>query len=107
MVQKHLENFVLNPENYVYDFACTTHPHNILMQLLAETGIIGSLFYLSIFFWITFNLFNIAIKSIFSKHYEQKEYLTLIYIFYFINLFPIAPSGNFFNNWLSTIYYLP
>ena len=57
---KTFRKFCSEPENYVYDFACTTHPHNILMQLLAETGIIGSLFYLSIFFWITFNLFNIA-----------------------------------------------
>ena len=25
----------------------------------------------------------------------------------FINLWPIAPSGNFFNNWLSMIYFYP
>ncbi len=104
---KTFRKFCSEPENYVYDFACTTHPHNILMQLLAETGIIGSLFYVSIFFLITFNLVKIAIKSIFYKNNSQKDYITLIYIFYFINLFPIAPSGNFFNNWLSTIYYLP
>jgi hypothetical protein len=25
----------------------------------------------------------------------------------FINLFPFAPAGNFFNNWMSMIYYYP
>ena len=25
----------------------------------------------------------------------------------FINIWPIAPSGNFFNNWLSMIYFYP
>ena len=104
---KSFRKFCSEPENYINEVACTTHPHNILMQFLAETGLIGSLFYISIFFYITFNLLKIAIKNIFYKENNQKDYLTLIYIFYFINLFPIAPSGNFFNNWLSSIYYLP
>ncbi len=104
---KTFRKFCSEPENYINEVACTTHPHNVLMQLLAETGLIGSLFYISIFFYITFNLLKIAIKNIFYKDNNQKDYLTLIYIFYFINLFPISPSGNFFNNWLSTIYYLP
>lgn len=104
---KTFRKFCSEPENYINEVACTTHPHNVLMQLLAETGLIGSLFYISIFFYITFKLLKIAIKSFFYKDNDQKDYLTLIYIFYFINLFPIAPSGNFFNNWLSSIYYLP
>ena len=104
---KTFRKFCSEPENYINDVACTTHPHNVLMQLLAETGLIGLMFYISIYFFILFNLIKIAFKSFFYKDYYQKDYLTLIYIFYFINLFPIAPSGNFFNNWLSTIYYLP
>lgn len=104
---KTFRKFCSEPENYVYDFACTTHPHNILMQLLAETGLIGTLFYVCIFFLITFNLLKIAINSIFNKDNNQKDYLTLMYIFYFINLLPFVPSGNFFNNWLSVIYFFP
>tara|TARA_Y100000591_G_scaffold283095_1_gene263881 strand:- start:1871 stop:3130 length:1260 start_codon:yes stop_codon:yes gene_type:complete len=105
---KTFRKFCSESENYLNEVACTTHPHNVMMQLLAETGIIGSVIYLSIFCFISFNLLKIAIKSFFYKDNNmQKDYLTLIYIFYFINLFPIAPSGNFFNNWLSTIYYFP
>ena len=104
---KTFRKFCSEPENYINEIACTTHPHNVLMQLLAETGLIGTLFYISIFTLLAFKLSKIAVKSIFCKKNEQKDYLTLIYIFYFVNLFPIAPSGNFFNNWLSIIYYLP
>ena len=25
----------------------------------------------------------------------------------FINLWPIIPTGNFFNNWLSMLYFIP
>ena len=104
---KSFRKFCSEPENYINEVACTTHPHNVLMQLLAETGLIGLMFYLFIYFFISFKLIITAFKSFFNKDYYQKDYLTLIYIFYFINLFPIAPSGNFFNNWLSAIYYLP
>ena len=47
---KTFRKFCSEPENYINEVACTTHPHNVLMQLLAETGLIGSLFYISIFF---------------------------------------------------------
>ena len=104
---KTFRKFCSEPENYINEVACTTHPHNILMQLLAETGLLGTLIYILIFFYISLNLLKVAIKNIFYTDSIQKDYLTLMYIFYFINLFPILPSGNFFNNWLSSVYYLP
>ena len=104
---KTFRKFCAEPENYVNEIACTTHPHNILMQLLSETGIIGASFYFFIFIFLAITLFKISIKGIFFNDKSQKDYITLIFIFYFINLFPLAPSGNFFNNWLSMIYYLP
>ena len=33
--------------------------------------------------------------------------LNLLLISFFITLFPLAPSGNIFNNYVSFIYYLP
>ena len=106
---KTFRKFCSEPENYINDVACSTHPHNILFQLLAETGLVGFSFYLTIFFYLLFKLINIGISSFFIKNQllAGKEYLTLVYIFYFINLFPLAPSGNFFNNWLSIVYYFP
>ena len=104
---KTFRKFCSEPDNYLNDVACTTHPHNILMQLLSETGIMGTFFYIIIFFYLIFKITKIAIQSFFNKNKYEKDYLTLMYIFYFINLFPFAPSGNFFNNWLSAIYYFP
>lgn len=104
---KSFRKFCSEPKNYLNDVACTTHPHNILMQLLSETGIVGTSFYILIFFYLIFKLTKISILSFVYKDKIEKDYLTLMYIFYFINLFPFAPSGNFFNNWLSAIYYFP
>ena len=44
-------------EYFVVD-GCNTHPHNIYIQLLAETGLVGALFIFTIFLIISFNLFK-------------------------------------------------
>ncbi len=105
---KSFRKYCSKKENFIAINACTTHPHNIYMQLLAETGIIPFLIVLSLFLLISWKLIKISIESlILNKKNQNKDYLTLVYIFYAVNLFPIAPSGNFFNNWINIIYYLP
>ena len=84
----------------VSDVSCSTHPHNILMQFLSELRFFG-LFYL-----ITFHvLIFYEIKKIYKKNISERHknilYFTLLGIL--INIFPLIPSGNFFNNWLSII----
>ena len=93
-----------------YNFSsltCSTHPHNIPLQLLAETGIFGFIFYLILNIIIWFNLF----KNLFSKIFYKKEYLNNFQISLLINIliliWPLSPSGNLFNNWLSVIIYFP
>ena len=81
---------------------CSTHPHNILAQILSELGIIGLLFYL---------IFIVFILRIFFKNIRKKSTnyeingLLVISIGLLINLFPFVPSGNFFNNWISSFLY--
>ena len=94
-------------ENYAKgDFNCTTHPHNIHIQILAETGILGYILFLFPFFYIIIyfmkNLFHI-----FKNKSNLNEYQTSVCIAFFLTMFPFAPSGNFFHNWLSIIYFLP
>ncbi len=72
---------------------CSTHPHNILSQILAETGIIGLFFYLIPLFYLVIKL----IKQVFSPNLNFN--LLIIYSFYFLLLMPFFPSGNIFNNW--------
>ena len=80
--------------------ACSTHPHNILSLFLSELGIIGFLFLLSFYIWLFHGLF-------FFDKGLIKNYTKILTIGFFITMFPFLPSGNFFNNWLSIITYLP
>ena len=81
---------------------CSTHPHNFLAQILAETGLLGLIFYLSCFIFIIFKLF----KGYNSKSLiREKNCFLIISIGVIINFFPLVPNGNFFNNWISIINY--
>ena len=88
--------------------SCSSHPHNTYMQLLVENGIIGFLFFFIIFVWINFKFlthFINILKKNQNKTLSNSELCLLICIY--LNLWPIAQTGNFFNNWLSIIYFLP
>jgi hypothetical protein len=81
---------------------CSTHPHNILIQILIELGIIGLVFYLVFLFFILNTFFRNFRKK--STDYEING-LLVISIGLMINLFPFFPSGNFFNNWIASFIY--
>lgn len=91
--------------NYIGVNACTTHPHNTYIQFLAETGIIGLIFILSIFLY--FCKFLIINFLTILKRQPINRPAVFFAVAIFINLFPFVPTGSFFNNWLSTLYYLP
>jgi O-antigen ligase len=89
------------------EHSCTTHPHNLIMQFLSETGILGLLFYILTLFYVLFKMLKIFKLKIFNKikdfHRCQFFFLTAL----LIALFPILPSGSFFNNWIGIVSFLP
>jgi len=81
---------------------CTTHPHNTLLQILSETGIVGLIFYLYGIFFVMIKIWKVQRKNLILS---EKSCFTIISIGLLINLFPFLPSGNFFNNWVSIMNY--
>jgi hypothetical protein len=81
---------------------CSAHPHNILIQIVSELGLIGLFFYIVAGIFVLFNLF----KLIFKREYGD-DYLSFYSITFglIINLFPFIPGGDFFNNWISIVLY--
>ena len=93
-------------EEYFTKNACATHPHNYYVQLLAETGIIGTL-PLIILFLFTIYKYIMGIYLIGSKKYSlyiENSLISLLPLSIF--LFPFIPSSNFFNNWVSIYTYI-
>ena len=79
---------------YLGERSCTTHPHNTLITFISELGIIGLLFYLSIVYLI--------LKTMYKKNDIKK----IIPISLLIYILPIVPSGYFFNNHASIMFYI-
>ena len=77
-----------------------SHPHNISLQLLSETGIFGFIiFYLMVFY--------LAISSI-KKYFKNSLWLPFVLTFniIFTCFLPIASSTSFFSNKYGTIVWL-
>ena len=81
---------------------CATHPHNIYMQLLSETGIFFCLAIFCLWLFLVLELF----KMYFNKSIESL-YIYILLIGFFLNLFPFLPSGNIFTNRLDVTIFLP
>ena len=85
---------------------CQTHPHNTHLQILTETGIVGYFLFILIYIKIIHLIVkkNLRLGS-FDNNFKFLQLSCLITIF--LNLFPLIPSGNIFNNYYSNLLYLP
>ena len=81
---------------------CTTHPHNILLQIASELGLVGLFFYSFGLIYLFIKMFLIKKKKI-NSNLKNCFFISSIGII--VILFPLVPSGNIFNNWFSIMIY--
>lgn len=103
---KLFREYCSKPE-YVSKWSCATHPHNSYMQLLSETGLIGTFPIVLIFFLITYVFAKQFYFIIFKRKYLYSDYFICLLAALYITIWPFSPTGNFFGNWLNLIYFLP
>ena len=90
----------------IFPNGCNTHPHQFYLQLMSETGIIGTLFILLNFFYLSFILLKHFLKQLLYKITDLNNVQLCLVINFITILFPIATTGNFFNNWLNMTFIL-
>ena len=76
-----------------------THPHQIHLELLSETGIFGYLIFLILIFYAVFSSLKNYLKS--KKNYYQLA--TIIYLL--TNLIPLIPTGSIFSTFSGGMFW--
>ena len=87
---------------YLPNRVCSSHPHNYYLELLNDTGLLGTLLFLfAVFYLITNKFFNF-------KYYEKNEKIFFICLLVIIiaELFPLKSSGSFFSTTNSSFIFL-
>jgi O-antigen ligase len=85
---------------------CSTHPHNLYLEILSETGVVGFLL-LSLTFVAFFSSIITKIKRL-KNNKIYKEYKGLLFgniFILFIYLWPIKTSGRFFTTWNGSFFW--
>ena len=78
---------------------CSTHPHQLHLEILSHIGIFGYLIFIYLFlYFIYFGLQN---------YLRNKDpYLLASLVFIFVSIFTPVPSGSFFTTYGATIFWL-
>ena len=85
---------------------CSTHPHNLHLEILSETGIIGYLFFLILIILIIINSLKIFINNKLYKKDIDYIFLVSTFTILLILIFPIKSSGRFFSTSFGFYFWL-
>ena len=86
-----------NKNNYPQ---CSTHPHNYILEILSELGIIGLLLFLIFIYSLIIKIYS------FMKIKRTNNYLSKILIIILIAIvFPVIPTGSFFSTFNSSFFW--
>ena len=104
-----IKNFrnLCNLEKYEFNkLSCSSHPHHFYIQLLAELGIIGFSFGIFFISYFTYLISKNLKLSFLGKKKLFNDFQICLLSGILITIWPLAPSGNIFNNWLNIIYFI-
>ena len=93
----------LVPNKRGNELVCSTHPHSTYFQILSDTGIFAFILCLYVLYYVILVNCKFFIK-IFKKNKINISYY-FVNIAVLIGIFPLIPSGNIFNNWISLILF--
>ena len=89
--------------SHQFSYCSPTHPHNTLLELLSETGIAGTILYISFLITFLMETSKKLNKNLYKKN--KINYFGLI-TFIILSLLPILPSGSLFTTWNGTFFWL-
>ena len=87
-----------NDEIKKTDTRVATHPHQLHLELLSETGLIG---YLTFFLLILYSIYYSMCNYLTNKNIYQ--FSTILFVF--SNLIPLIPSGSIFSTFYGGIFW--
>jgi O-antigen ligase len=97
-----IDKKTIENRDYYRDYrACSTHPHNYLLEFLSENGLIGGLFFIGLFIFVFI--------SVCKKNKKNKNENVFMFIgtgsLILAIIFPIKPSGSFFSTFNSSMLF--
>jgi O-antigen ligase len=84
---------------------CSSHPHNLYIEMLSETGIISTLIFVSLIIYFFIRCLKVLFNKKIKPYYNSYEYLLFV-SFFVVNVFtffPIRSSGSFFSNFAGSL----
>jgi O-antigen ligase len=82
--------------------ACSTHPHNYLLEFLVEHGLIGGMLFIGLMIGIVVKIFKIR-----NSHTRESVVAIGVGCLLLAIMFPFKPSGSFFSTFnASLLFYI-
>jgi O-antigen ligase len=78
---------------------CSTHPHQLHLEILSHIGIFGYLVFIYLFLYFIYFGFQNYLRN-------KDPYLLASLVFIFVSIFTPVPSGSFFTTYGATIFWL-
>ena len=104
---RNFRKFCKEKKYIVNAYSCVTHPHSTWVQILTETGILPFMILVMLFNTVMKNFYQFLINNLKKNVNINSDEKVIIFGSFLMTLWPLIPSGNFFNNWLSIIYFFP